>query len=127
MTANAEHGGTGATVWEPWTFEVGDRVLVNPSPECRAQGDDTSPLTSVGEVGHVPGEYGATGVIVGISDPAMEWMNRQGHRFCVRFDIDILVGNVWCQRGTYACVELEPLTSARQSPPRGAGDGEAEL
>lgn len=100
-------------VWEPITFEVGDRVQIRPSPECRVV-----PNGGIAEYedieGHFPDEDGLIGEVREVLDGTHP-LARQGHRFRVHYEELVQFRGWWCHGGTYAAAELLPLDATEQA------------
>ena len=96
--------------WQPWTPQVGDRVRISVSGECRASNQPDSPLSRAGvTTGHAPEEDGMTGTVVGVSNDH----RRERHPYRVWFDRQVFVGGSWCNGDYYAPAELELLEPER--------------
>jgi hypothetical protein len=105
--------------WLP-RFQVGDRVRVRLSAECR-QNWPTDNGHGDGHQGEEDGRPGVIDRLWPVTDHP-DW-GCQSHPYSVRYDQSFPSGlrqsHYW-SGGWYAITELEPLTS--ESPPRGDGE-----
>ena len=98
--------------WQPWTPQVGDRVRVRLSGECRRENDPNSPLSGAGVLeGHTLLRHGMTGTVDRLcrhSDCV-----RYGHVYTVILDEPIRLGDDEYRADCFAAAELEPLEPER--------------
>lgn len=100
------------TIWEPVRFEVGDRVRVRLSGECKIAGEPGGPMATYGVVG-CPLEFdGLSGVVADVTG----WRGRepiQGHHIHVLFDEAVLWQGHRVKGDIFAACELIPLDGSR--------------
>lgn len=110
MSSAVDEKAAVSEAWEPWLPQVGDRVRVRLSGECRIEHD--------GEKGHPAVIDGATGVVTTLHAPLCLIVGTclyadQGHGYFV--DLDVPVSDLPDEPtnllvGTHlAAIELEPL------------------
>lgn len=102
--------------WEPWQPQVGDRVRVMLSPECRAvfrsRWADSRQLMNAPSLTHIAGEDGRVGTVIDIEHADEDIA--PGHIYLTQFDRPVFSSAVglFAEASTFAAVELEPLDGA---------------
>lgn len=96
--------------WEPegLRFELGDRVRVHLSAECRMTSAAPASIGAItGAPAHAEVEDGLIGTIEDCADPYVP-----GHPYLVRFDRVIRIGQFLSWGSAFAAAELIPLDHA---------------
>jgi len=97
-------------VWESWAPEMGQRVRVRISAECRLRPCPGSYYERIGQVGHPEYEDGLTGTVTSFGHPHSDFLANQGHTIDVEYDTYPDIGEGRRARGgTYCALELEPV------------------
>lgn len=100
---------TRAEFYEPWRPQVGDRVRIQTSPECRIPALESSHAQALGiREGHAEWENGRTGTVL-LTEPLDDEFAEIGHYYLVGWDQPHESGGHVIDKDYYAAIELIPL------------------